>query len=93
MNFYYIQFIILSFFILLFLFVKGIFCSKGKKILFVDADGATRFSDLANVEKGLENLHEGKNGMAISVGSRAHLQDEAVAQVTELDCMYLYIFN
>jgi len=58
----------------------GVLCSRGKKILFVDADGATRFSDLDGVEKGLDELHGGNNGMAISVGSRAHLQDDAVAQ-------------
>lgn len=68
--------------ILIFLSVpQGIFCSRGKKVLFVDADGATKFSDLVNVEKALDDLHDGKNGMAVSVGSRAHLQEEAVAQV------------
>ena len=48
----------------------------------VDADGATKFEDLFHVEKALDELKGGKDGMAISVGSRAHLQDDAVAQVT-----------
>lgn len=47
----------------------------------VDADGATKFSDLQHVDKALEGLHCGKNGMAICVGSRAHLQNDAVAEV------------
>ena len=48
----------------------------------VDADGATKFEDLFHVEKALDELKGGKDGMAVSVGSRAHLQDDAVAQVT-----------
>ena len=47
----------------------------------VDADGATKFADLDNVERALDKLEGGKEGMALSVGSRAHLQDDAVAQV------------
>lgn len=47
----------------------------------VDADGATKFSDLQYVDEVLDSLHGGKNGMAICVGSRAHLQNDAVAQV------------
>ena len=55
--------------------------SRGEKILMVDADGATKFSDLDKVEKALDELQGGKEDMAVSVGSRAHLQDDAVAQV------------
>lgn len=72
------------------------FCTRGEKVLFVDADGATKFSDLTNVENALDALHGGKNGMAISVGSRAHLQDEAVAQVKNLffiTCLTVYIYG
>ena len=69
------------------------FCSRGKKILFLDADGATRFSDLDNVEKGLDDLHKGKNGMAVSVGSRAHLQEEAVAQVSKISISLNLLFS
>ena len=58
--------------------------SRGRKILFVDADGATKFSDLVHVEAGLDDFHGGKDGMAVSVGSRAHLQDDAVAQVKQI---------
>ena len=62
-------------------FVQGVLSSRGEKILMVDADGATKFSDLDNVEKALDNFEDGKEGMAVSVGSRAHLQEDAVAQV------------
>ena len=55
----------------------------------MDADGATTFADLVNVEKGLDELHEGKSNMAISVGSRAHLQAEAVAEVLFITVLLL----
>eukprot|EP00112_Aurelia_sp_Birch-Aquarium-sp1_P017879 Seg419.5 transcript_id=Seg419.5/GoldUCD/mRNA.D3Y31 product="Dolichyl-phosphate beta-glucosyltransferase" protein_id=Seg419.5/GoldUCD/D3Y31 len=58
----------------------GVFSSRGEKVLMVDADGATKFEDLFHVEKALDKLKGGKDGMAVSVGSRAHLQDDAVAQ-------------
>ena len=69
---------------------QGIFSSRGEKVLFVDADGATKFSDLDNVEKGLDSLEGGKEGMAVSVGSRAHLQEQSVAEVLKdiLVCFY-----
>ena len=63
------------------LYFKGVLSSRGEKILMVDADGATKFEDLDSVEKALDDLKGGRNGMAVSVGSRAHLQDDAVAQV------------
>ena len=65
-------------------FVQGVLSCRGEKILMVDADGATKFSDLDKVERALDELKGGKENMAISVGSRAHLQDDAVAQVCSL---------
>ena len=61
---------------------QGVFSSRGAKVLMVDADGATKFSDLDNVEREFDKFEGGKDGMAVSVGSRAHLQQEAVAQVS-----------
>jgi len=71
----------------------GVFCSRGDKILFVDADGATKFSDLVHVEKGLDDFHGGKDGMAVSVGSRAHLQEEAVATRSLFRNILMYGFH
>lgn len=53
--------------------------SRGSIILIVDADGATKFSDLEKVEAGLRKVV--KNGHGISIGSRAHLQGQAEAKV------------
>lgn len=68
----------------------GVFHSCGKKILFADADGATKFADLNHVEEGLDSFH---SGMAVSVGSRAHLQDDAVATRSFLRNILMYAFH
>jgi dolichyl-phosphate beta-glucosyltransferase len=57
--------------------------SRGDLILYADADGATRFSDIEKVEEGLKKVVD--KGMGISCGSRAHLQGEAEAQVSFLN--------
>ncbi|NXD70775.1 ALG5 glucosyltransferase, partial [Eolophus roseicapillus] len=61
--------------------LEGVFSSRGKKILMVDADGATKFADIEKVEEGLKNLQPWPNEMAISCGSRAHLEKDSVAKV------------
>ncbi|XP_065059276.1 dolichyl-phosphate beta-glucosyltransferase-like [Rhopilema esculentum] len=71
----------------------GVLSSRGEKILMVDADGATKFEDLDSVEKALDDLKGGRNGMAVSVGSRAHLQDDAVAQRNWLRNILMYGFH
>lgn len=49
--------------------------ARGKKLLFVDADGATLFSDLTKLDAALA-----KDGVAI--GSRAHMvHSDAVVKV------------
>ncbi|CAN9501848.1 unnamed protein product [Ophioblennius macclurei] len=58
----------------------GTMSSRGKLILMADADGATKFSDIVKVEAGLHDLSPKPENMAISCGSRAHLEEESVAQ-------------
>ncbi|GJQ84728.1 hypothetical protein Trydic_g21133 [Trypoxylus dichotomus] len=63
----------------------GIQSTRGRLLLFADADGATKFSDYDKIEKSLLDLlhiddkHSVEDQLAISIGSRAHLQDEAIA--------------
>jgi len=54
---------------------RGMLCARGKYLLMVDADGATKFSDIEKLEKGLQDVQT--NGMGIAVGSR-HLKDTNV---------------
>lgn len=52
--------------------------SRGKFILFADADGATRFSDLDRLEVRAKILDESNHAGCLVVGSRAHMVDTDV---------------
>ncbi|XP_061658901.1 dolichyl-phosphate beta-glucosyltransferase isoform X2 [Syngnathoides biaculeatus] len=58
----------------------GTLSSRGRLILMADADGATKFADVEKVEAGLKALNLKKGNLGISCGSRAHLEQEALAQ-------------
>ncbi|XP_030056260.1 dolichyl-phosphate beta-glucosyltransferase [Microcaecilia unicolor] len=58
----------------------GVLRSRGKFILMADADGATKFIDIEKVENGLQSLQPWPDNMAISCGSRAHLEQDSIAQ-------------
>ena len=62
--------------------LQGCLSARGEKILFLDADGATEIKDMQRLEKALDEVTSDPNIPAVVVGSRAHLQDEAVAKVT-----------
>lgn len=54
--------------------------ARGEICLMVDADGATKFSDLDDLEEKLAKCE--KSGYGIAVGSRSHLvSTDAVVQV------------
>ncbi|XP_072378817.1 dolichyl-phosphate beta-glucosyltransferase [Diabrotica undecimpunctata] len=66
----------------------GMQSARGSVLLFADADGATTFADITKVEDGLFSLvncdyqkdpSKVEEKLAISMGSRAHLEEEAVA--------------
>ena len=66
---------------------QGMLSTRGRRILFVDADGATKFSDLDMLEKRLDDV-EGEIArraggiFGIAVGSRAHMvKTDAVVKV------------
>lgn len=66
---------------------QGVLHASGHRILFVDADGATNFTDLSVLEAELDNLEEAQSRTesphGIIVGSRAHLvSTEAVVKVS-----------
>ncbi|XP_052668717.1 dolichyl-phosphate beta-glucosyltransferase isoform X2 [Harpia harpyja] len=72
---------------------KGVFSSRGKKILMADADGATKFEDIEKVEEGLKNLQPWPNQMAISCGSRAHLEKDSIAKRSYFRTLLMYGFH
>lgn len=55
----------------------GVLVARGSYIIFADADGASKFSDIEKLEEFFYQNQQSK--MAIAVGSRAHMEDEAVA--------------
>eukprot|EP00002_Diphylleia_rotans_P012430 TRINITY_DN2430_c0_g1_i4.p1 TRINITY_DN2430_c0_g1~~TRINITY_DN2430_c0_g1_i4.p1 ORF type:complete len:204 (-),score=36.97 TRINITY_DN2430_c0_g1_i4:566-1177(-) len=57
---------------------RGAFCARGQRILFADADGATKFSDVDALEKKMDEIEE--KGLGVVVGSRAHLVPTVVAK-------------
>ena len=69
-------------------------CARGERLLMMDADGATRVSDLEMLEERLAALVGGgqqqqpagggddSGALAFVLGSRAHMQQEATAKRT-----------
>lgn len=54
--------------------------SRGRFLLFADADGATKFADYTKLENSLKTLTNNDwETEAISIGSRAHLEQESTA--------------
>ena len=49
-------------------------------MLFADADGASKFSDLAKLETSMDTV-KNSNNLGIVCGSRAHLEQDSIAQV------------
>lgn len=50
---------------------------RGQYLIMVDADGATKASDLGRLLEELQRVERG--GLGIAIGSRAHLSDPAAA--------------
>ncbi|KAJ3225281.1 dolichyl-phosphate beta-glucosyltransferase [Chytriomyces hyalinus] len=50
---------------------QGILVARGCRILFADADGATKFGDIEKLERKLDSIE--KNGLGVAIGSRAHM--------------------
>lgn len=58
----------------------GMLSSRGRNLLFADADGATKFADLTKLEKSLNEASKGDwKTDAVAIGSRSHLEEESIA--------------
>lgn len=68
-------------------------CTRGKYILFADADGASNIDDLEQLEKALLKSEE-SGQLAVSIGSRAHLvSSEAVVKRSIIRNFLMYSFH
>ncbi|KAJ2893021.1 Dolichyl-phosphate beta-glucosyltransferase [Zalerion maritima] len=57
---------------------------RGEYVVFADADGASKFSDLGNLLEGLEEVVDGSH-RGVAIGSRAHMvESEAVVKRSAL---------
>jgi dolichyl-phosphate beta-glucosyltransferase len=56
----------------------GVLRSKGKYILMADADGATDIKALPKLYDSLKSI-ENNQGLGVAIGSRAHLENKAIA--------------
>ncbi|GAB9476486.1 Dolichyl-phosphate beta-glucosyltransferase [Globisporangium polare] len=69
---------------------KGVLRARGGLILFADADNATEIRDFAKLETALESeQHPG----VIACGSRAHLEEEAIAKRNPIRNLLMHGFH
>ncbi|XP_065158166.1 dolichyl-phosphate beta-glucosyltransferase isoform X2 [Atheta coriaria] len=80
----------------------GMLSARGALLLFADADGATKFADLSKLEAAMEgmincnylkDLKAIGSQEAISIGSRAHLEEAAVATRSFFRTILMYGFQ
>ncbi len=80
----------------------GMLSARGSVVLFADADGATKFSDISKLEDDLRNLihvdyvrfpEKVNRALAVVCGSRAHLEKEAVATRSFFRTILMYGFH
>ncbi|CAH8503186.1 unnamed protein product [Schistosoma rodhaini] len=73
----------------------GMLSARGRILLFVDADGATQFSDIEKLEEALASsvANRWNGGMAVICGSRAHLEEQALAKRHPLRNLLMYGFK
>jgi len=69
----------------------GMLRARGENLLFADADGATTFPDLVKLEEAMEVLAKDEQGVVC--GSRAHLEDESIAQRTIIRTILMIGFH
>ncbi|KAG0279302.1 dolichyl-phosphate beta-glucosyltransferase [Linnemannia exigua] len=72
--------------------IQGMQYTRGEYILMVDADGATRFSDLDALEAKLKATE--RDGFGVAVGSRAHMvKTDAVVKRSFIRNFLMYSFH
>ncbi|XP_055632213.1 dolichyl-phosphate beta-glucosyltransferase isoform X2 [Toxorhynchites rutilus septentrionalis] len=72
----------------------GMLSARGRYLLFADADGATKFADYGKLELSLRKLCGSDHRKdAISIGSRAHLEQEATAKRTLFRTILMHGFH
>ena len=72
---------------------KGVMRARGERVLFADADNATDIRDYDKLALALEKAQSsGKNGVVVC-GSRAHLEEQAIAKRNPLRNLLMHGFH
>ncbi|KAF9737614.1 hypothetical protein PMIN06_003938 [Paraphaeosphaeria minitans] len=67
--------------------------ARGQYVVFADADGASRFSDLGKLVEGCQKIEDDR-GRGVAIGSRAHLVgSEAVVKRSKLRNFLMHSFH
>lgn len=70
----------------------GVLSARGDNLLFADADGATKFSDIEKLEREMVSSIN-YNPMSVVIGSRAHLEKQAIASRSFFRTILMYGFH
>jgi dolichyl-phosphate beta-glucosyltransferase len=71
--------------------LQGAFVARGRFILMADSDNATQFSDVEKLEAACAKVE--RDGLCVGVGSRAHLEETAVAERTVFRNILMWGFH
>lgn len=71
----------------------GMMSSRGRYLLFADADGATKFADYTSLERRMLKMANDWKENALAIGSRAHLEKDATAQRSIFRTVLMYGFH
>ena len=71
----------------------GVLRARGDRILFADADGATKFEDLVKLEKEMDKIIDADTDYGIVCGSRAHLEENSIAERSYFRTFLMFGFH
>uniref|UniRef100_A0A0A1XHC4 Dolichyl-phosphate beta-glucosyltransferase n=1 Tax=Zeugodacus cucurbitae TaxID=28588 RepID=A0A0A1XHC4_ZEUCU len=71
----------------------GMLSARGRYLLFADADGATKFSDYDKLEKSMKSITKDWQSDGIVVGSRSHLEQDAIASRSLFRTLLMHGFH
>lgn len=71
----------------------GMLSARGRYLLFADADGATKFSDFDKLEKNMKSITKDWQSDGIVVGSRSHLEQDAIASRSLFRTLLMHGFH
>ncbi len=67
----------------------GMLRARGSRVLFADADGATKFADVEKLEEKMDAVESGD--MGVVCGSRAHLEKDSIGQSIVLNWNFRHV--